>query len=415
MPKTIFEEREKLRRCSPLLITTTFPEEWQMNKIEFTRPDGTIGKQSLPTTQMESTEHILYCLTEFNEAALEYSWQGQARFVKYRQTPRGTARTTWDQVLQLGQQNFQVATFNNAIRRMIGQMTGNLGFANFMQYVEHVKKPLKMTPAILVNRLVTLFSYSQYLTMEDGTAPQPIPDVRQREIIVNAFPDAWVDKFRDANMIPATTPIGTILQYMNIQQSHEPTNDCKGSSTQDNNRDISRSRSSYAGRGHGRSNDGCRGDRNGGRGRDERGHGRGENLPRIQPDDICRLHGGHKWRKCFYNPHRDDDGNQGRGGRGNGRGRDRDTNYSSGRGRASSGGNYYNNDGNNYYSGNGGNQNDGNQHYEMHFEQSRNDCGDVRGRTHQHYNMHFNNGQSRNDYGDMRGRNQPFNRSYPQW
>jgi hypothetical protein len=64
------DEREKLKRVSPLLITTELPTAWTREKVEYTRQDGSIGKVLLPTHTAESTEKVLYCLTEFNSTAV---------------------------------------------------------------------------------------------------------------------------------------------------------------------------------------------------------------------------------------------------------------------------------------------------------------------------------------------------------
>jgi hypothetical protein len=108
---TVRDEREKMKRVSPLLIPTELPTEWTREKVEYTRADGTIGKVLLLTHAAESVEHILYCLTEFLEAANEYGWQGQIRFQKYRKTLTGNARTKWDLSVAPGPQNFQIASF----------------------------------------------------------------------------------------------------------------------------------------------------------------------------------------------------------------------------------------------------------------------------------------------------------------
>jgi hypothetical protein len=103
---TVRDEREKMKRVSPLLITPVLPTEWTREKVEYTRADGTIGKVLFPTHAAESVEHILYCLTEFLVAAHEYGWQGQIRFQKYRKTLTGNARTKWDLSVAAGPQTF---------------------------------------------------------------------------------------------------------------------------------------------------------------------------------------------------------------------------------------------------------------------------------------------------------------------
>jgi hypothetical protein len=92
-----------------------------------------------------------------------------------------------------------------------------------------------------------LFRYVPFLSQSDGTAPDPIPEQQQRKLVANMFPDAWVEKMEDANIIPANTDMGRILEYMNKQWKHEVNRSSgqkrsSGSSHYDNGRESSRSR-----------------------------------------------------------------------------------------------------------------------------------------------------------------------------
>jgi hypothetical protein len=149
---TMRDEREKLKRVSPLLLTTVLPTEWTREKVEYTRADGSIGKVLLPTHAAGSVEHILYCLTEFLEAANEYGWQGQVRFQKYRKTLRENARTKWDLSVAAGPHNFQIASFFQNIWHMVAQMAGPQAYDKFVDYMHHVKKPASMDPSTLVDQ-----------------------------------------------------------------------------------------------------------------------------------------------------------------------------------------------------------------------------------------------------------------------
>jgi hypothetical protein len=51
---TVRDEREKLKKVSPLLITTVLPTERTREKVEYTRADGSIGKVLLPMHAAES-------------------------------------------------------------------------------------------------------------------------------------------------------------------------------------------------------------------------------------------------------------------------------------------------------------------------------------------------------------------------
>jgi hypothetical protein len=180
-PSTSHGAREKAKRVSPLLLTTEMPDEWTMVKVEFTRADGTIGKHSLPSTSAPNPEHLLYVLFEFHEACTQHGWQGQERFQKFRELLLGNAKTQWDLARAQGPPNYQAATFDAAIRRMIGTLSGSReAYDNFMTYLRQVKKPNSMEPAQVFTRCLTLFRYVPFLSQSNGTAPDPIPEQQHR-------------------------------------------------------------------------------------------------------------------------------------------------------------------------------------------------------------------------------------------
>ena len=62
---TLYEEREKYKKVSPLHLTTELPEIWDMTTIETQRQDGSYAQLELPTTMAQTPEHLLYVLYEF--------------------------------------------------------------------------------------------------------------------------------------------------------------------------------------------------------------------------------------------------------------------------------------------------------------------------------------------------------------
>jgi hypothetical protein len=309
---TVRDEREKLKRVSPFVLIPSLPTDWPKTKVEYTRADGSIGKHELPTHSAESVEHILYCLTEFNEAAGRFGWQGQERFQKYRDTLVGNARTKWDFAVQAGPQNHQQATFNQNIRYMITQMVGTQAYDNLLEYLKHAKKPTSMDPSTLIDRAQTLFRYAPYLSV-DGNAGDAVPVAQQRRMILSMFPEPWVRNFKNSGQNPSTVNIADILQYMNEQYSSEvATGDNRkrnGNSSSTNTKrirggagDQDQRRERRGGRGGGRGGRGGRG-----RGRNRNGDTWVKTLPPQDPDDPCRIHLSHKWRKCKFNPNRDAD------------------------------------------------------------------------------------------------------------
>jgi hypothetical protein len=173
----------------------------------------------------ESVEHILYCLTEFMEAANEYAWQGQVRFQKYRKTLRVNARTKWDLSVAAGPQNFQLVSFLQNICHMVAQMAGSQAYNKFVEYMHHVNKPTTMAPSTLVDRTQTLFRYATYLSMNENTAGPEIPMAQQWQMMLTMFPEQWVRNFTNSGQNPSTVTVAaTMLAYMNDQLSAEVIN-----------------------------------------------------------------------------------------------------------------------------------------------------------------------------------------------
>lgn len=101
------DERARDKKLTPLSLTTEFPHPWPEVKVKYDLPGGNESTERLPTNQCESVEHLLYCLTEYNNKATERGWNGQARFNKWRDTLRGIACTRWDASVQLVRTTFR--------------------------------------------------------------------------------------------------------------------------------------------------------------------------------------------------------------------------------------------------------------------------------------------------------------------
>ena len=99
-PKTVYKIREQNKLLSPIVVTSEpRPTDQATAKLDYTRADNTVGKKSLPTTDGTMIEQTLYVLTEFENAADQYAWQGALRFTQFREVRTGNARTEWDTAL----------------------------------------------------------------------------------------------------------------------------------------------------------------------------------------------------------------------------------------------------------------------------------------------------------------------------
>ena len=326
--------REGARRTTPLSLACELPETWTMVKVEFTRADGSFGNHLLPTHSNQSVEHILYCLTAYRRAATQHNWNGAALFNKYSETLVGNAVTQWENArAQQGGPN-NAANFNGAVRRMIARIAGPQACDNFMDCIRSEKKTHKTPPAELVGRAETLFSCVPWLTRQDGTAAPPVPESEQRKIIFESFPDPWLHDFRISGQNPTQIELNELLEHM--QHMHREELQCASGRAQHSQSNhnkghgqpCKKTQGSYSfnrhrntrGRGRGR---GGRGRGNGGgRGRGQGPHAPNlslldQSLPPQQPDEVCRMHRNHLWRKCMFNPRRGADapthGSRGRG------------------------------------------------------------------------------------------------------
>ena len=326
-PKTVQEIRQQNKLLSPLLVTSERPTNQETVKLDYTRADQTVGKKTLPTTDGSTLEQTLYVITEFQEAATQSGWDAALRFTRFREVLTGNARTEWDTALAAQPANRNLAVFQDTVREMIKVKTGHGSFQSFVEYLSMLKKPNSMAPGEFISRLQTLFRYSEKLCNEDGSAPVPLSDLQKRRYILRAFPDPWITNFQNAGKNVATTTIAEIQQYMTQQAAHEVhtfggNNKKRGNEFNDTggfNRRIrggggrggnrngghNNNNSQRGGTFSGRGNGGRFG--RGGRGRGGRGGNEFPRKPKVQPDDVCPIHGGHKWRRCMFNPHRDAD------------------------------------------------------------------------------------------------------------
>ena len=183
---------------------------------------------------------------------------------------------------------------------MIAAQTGPQAHDNFMDCVHSAKKPHGMDPHTLVSRAKLLFSHVPWLTREDGTQAPAVTEAESRRLIVNMFPHPWVQKFRDSGVNPSRTPIPTILECMQAQQAAEaaaatlPKRNGKKQGNRSSKKRPASNDSDAEAEADADADD-----------TEERLLKR--SLPTPKPDEVCRIHKSHKWRKCICNPHRDAD------------------------------------------------------------------------------------------------------------
>lgn len=289
---------------------------------------------------------------------------------------RGHARTAWDLIaatVAARQRNEQ--QFRTTFRAFVSTIVDETAHRLLMEYLRSTVKPRTMSVMEVARRVQVLCMYSEDLPTESGEPPRAVTDDEKKTLFYNMMPEEWKTTFTKGNLRIATMNIAQMAIYFNGlcsleggtrgrtgkkrknnhgEQHYSRSNRQRGSSQQrsGNRRYFDRGNNYERGGGRGSTNSSGRGRSNyGGRGQG-RGGGRGsQGSNHPHNNDICPVHGGHKWGECFLNPYGDNyrprtgnSGNSNSQGRGNG----------SRRGDA-----YHANDGNNGR-GNGSSDNDNN-------------------------------------------------------
>ena len=216
------EEREKHKKVSPLLLTTELPEVWNMTTIEVQRVDGSYSQVQLPTTMALTPEHLLYVLFEFKNKAKVYGWNGAEVFEKFHELLTGNARTQWDVIRSSSPPSTTRENFERTVQAMVSNLAGSKqSYDNFLNYLNHAKKPMTMNPSVFITRCLTLFRYVPYLSVEDGTAPALFSDLQQKKFVIKMLPERWQQRMEDAGISAANTGLPSILEFMNNQWKRE--------------------------------------------------------------------------------------------------------------------------------------------------------------------------------------------------
>jgi len=365
----LYERRAQLESRAPLtLVTTLEVEEIPTVELVMNYDDSTIKKVKVPTHDLESLEQVLYCYYEFLEAARKLRLEGDEWFEFYRDTLRGHARTAWDVITDgvPARDDRNERTFKVAFRLFVTTIVDETAHRSLLEYLRTTVKPRNMSVLEVARRLQVLCMYSVNLPTEDGEFPVPMRTEEIKTLFYNMMPEDWKNTFTKGNLRMSSMNISQMAIYFNGLGSLEAPKNSAGKKRRNNdnhsnhNSRNNRRRNDY-GRQRGNERNGYSEDRGGrhnrggrsgiGRGRGGRGRGRGNGRGnysnnRVLNDDTCPVHGGHKWRECFLNPHGDD--YRPRTGR-------QSNNNSQGRGNGSRRGDAYHNDRNGGSRGNGSN------------------------------------------------------------
>ena len=357
MSGQLYERRAQLESRAPLTLVTTLEID-DIPTVELTMhyEDGSKRKVKVPTHDMESLEQVFYCFHEFLEAARKLQLDGGEWFDYYRDTLRGHARTAWDLIATVvPNADRNEDQFRTAFRTFVSTIVDETAHRLLMEYLRSTVKPRNMSVMEVARRVQVLCGYADDLPTESGQLPVSITEDEKKTLFYNMMPENWKTTFTKGNMRIATMNIAQMTIYFNGLCALEGGNKQNKSGKKRKNDDDNSSRSNRqrsggygrsggnrnnryyernngydsdrGGRGRGvrSSGRGVRSSGRGGRGRGRGRGGRGGQTNRVHNNDICPVHGGHKWRECFLNPYGDDyrprtgnDRNQNSQGRGNG-------------------------------------------------------------------------------------------------
>ena len=347
MSGKVYEKRVQLETRSPLtLVTTLEVDDIPTVELAMSYDDGSKKKVKVPTHDMNSVEQVLYCFHEFKEAAKKLSFEGVEWFEFYRDTLRGHARSAWDLLsIDIPEENRTEDAFRGTFRAFVATIVDETAHRTLMEYLRSTVKPRNMSVMELSRRLQILCLYSHDLPTESGLLPHAISDEERKSMFYNMMPEDWKTSFTRSNLRISGMSITQMTIYFNNlcalegarnRETHTGKRSRDGNSHDTNTRNHryrgnSRNESkSYDSRGRNprgdRYPDRNSGGRSGNRGRGHGGRsGRGRgNSNKVQGEDNCPIHGGHKWKDCFFNPHgnnyrpRNGPGNGNSQGRGNG-------------------------------------------------------------------------------------------------
>ena len=277
------ESADSAIKQTPLsIIKKTEHGELSIAKLMIEMDDGNYLKKEVPMTDGTDIETFLYCKKEFDELAAALGFDADNKFTQYRQTLKEPLRTQWDSIL-VNVNNKTNNTFKASVTELMETVAPEDAYERFEDYLDVIKKPRRMTPTMLANRLKVLNLYSKYLPSGQGDEVEPLSDRRLVIIFYRMMPTAYQHQFKRAGKSLGSQTLKGLATYFDTLQSLEPTERTKKYANKSQNQ-----RTKQGPRKAGRSY----------RGKDKENNG-GE-----RQDSPCPIHvgKGHPWGDCSRNP-----------------------------------------------------------------------------------------------------------------
>ena len=336
----------------------------ELERVKLTQSydDGSTKTKKCPCYSGEhGVESLLYVEERFRTIARQLSFtDGGELFDNFEEVLTDSAEEKWlNLTVGVAEVNRTPARFDQAMEACCQRHVDEFARDSMIKYLPTIKKPFSADTRTHVDRMETLFRYTNKLP---GAEP-PLTEQQQKNIIFDTFPVDWRQNYIRAGKDVRTDTTPQLVQHMSNEKSF-----------------ADQKKDSMSGKKR-KAEDGDKGpSRMRGGGQDKK-----KKSSKPKPDDPCPWHEGHKWKACYDNP----EGYQFRprnpGGRGGGRnggrgfrgGRGGGGRGFGGRGNYGGRGGYSNGDRN--QGGHQGNQGSSNSY---HFNQEHQNGGNHQDETH---------------------------------
>lgn len=271
---------DSIIKQTPLSIIQADMSSLHNAKLVIDMNNNTTVKKEVPTSDGTSVEQHLYARKEFEELATAYGFDAGRKYEHYRQTLHEPLRTQWDAIAMAGNKDDQAWTADQD--ELMGMIAPDDAYEKYEDYLSVVKKPRKMKPSLLANRLRVLNLYSANLPSGQG----PVTPMNNRRLLITYFrmmPTMYQHQFKRAGRSLATETLHGLSTYFDTLASLEPTEPRKKLNGQQNHK-KGKERGAYKGR---KTYD------------KERNHGGGKGKGKGCPE---HPHADHSWADCAQNP-----------------------------------------------------------------------------------------------------------------
>ena len=219
-------------------------------------------------------EGLLYVEERFREVAKQLEYDGEQCFINFPKVLQGTALSNWKILVRGIHPDFQTLNdFNTQIKTFYRDYCDDNARDSMYEYLKKCKKPIDEEPRVHVRRLTLLYYYSSKLPGFESV----LNAEQMKRAIFHTFPDAWQKQYLVSNCKIQDQSLMDVVAYMQTIKAYA-------------DQERNKKRGAEEGQGEGRKKK-PRWDPN--RGRNQSG--------KVQPNDPCPFHNGHKWIDCFDN------------------------------------------------------------------------------------------------------------------